>query len=114
MGQSHQSARIACRIETERDHGMKECSAVRSQDTWLRFFGRPRVRRLRASDQLQSRLLRFLLILPEPNRSEDPARGIGLLSECFEGSAPSQIVRQALGGDAMEAIHPFLVSAVIS
>src|SRR5271155_1144537 len=53
------------------------------------------------------------LIRPHADRAEDPVLQGGLASPCFQGSSPSQVVRQIFGGHAMEAAHPFVEPAVI-
>ena len=59
------------------------------------------------------RLWRSQLIRSHANGAEDPVLRVGLVSPCFQGSSPTQVVGQAFGGDAVEAAHPFLEAAVI-
>ena len=59
------------------------------------------------------RLSRLLLVRSHANGAEDPVLRVGLVSPCFQGSSPTQVVGQVFGGDAVEAAHPFLEPAVI-
>ena len=55
----------------------------------------------------------LLLIWPDADSAEDPVLSGCLVAPCLERASPSQIVGQVLGGDAVEAAHPFLEPTVI-
>jgi hypothetical protein len=53
------------------------------------------------------------LIRPISDGSVDPVERQGVVSPGFEGSSPSEVVRQVLRGDAVEAVEPLLQAAVV-
>ncbi len=55
----------------------------------------------------------MLLIRPQSHCPENDRGGGSSLPEGFQRPPPTEIVRQVLGGDAVEAAQPFLQSAVL-
>ena len=58
-------------------------------------------------------LLRCLLVGTQSGGAHDPGLGVRRGSEGFDGSPPTQVVREVGGGDPMEAPDPFLEAAVV-